>query len=523
VKSFLADDPQGPFYLGRRQPPEPYYDAVIAGAGIGGLVCGNILARAGMKVLLVEQHYVAGGYCSTFRRRGYVFDAATHFYPLLGNPSTITGRLLHELGIPTQWVKMDPVDQFHFPDGSAFEVSADFERYRAALAQQFPHEAAALEAFFTEVEEAYYLGLLQYFRWRNIPRHQPEARPYEAQTLREALDRHFRDPKLKLLLTADVPHWGSPPERTSFVFDSMLRLSYFLGNYYPVGGSQVFADDLARRFEAQGGHLMLRTLARHILTEGGRARGIEIETGSQKSRTRHVVKAGCVISNGDLLKTCEEMLGPEAIDPAYVGALKKLRPSMPCFLAHIGLKGVPTEFLARVSGYYWDSWDADAVGRGALRFKIFCPTLFEPRMAPSGGQVLIIQRVREMSYDAVDDWPAHKAALEREALAHLERLIPGLREKIVVMSSASARTSWRFTLNMQGAMLGWEMSPDQLGAARPGIVSPVENLYLVGHWTQPGGGITPVIVSAMRACELILASSRGVRRDDHRASAASGS
>jgi phytoene dehydrogenase-like protein len=53
-------------------------------------------------------------------------------------------------------------------------------------------------------------------------------------------------------------------------------------------------------------------------------------------------------------------------------------------------------------------------------------------------------------------------------------------------------------------MLGWEMSPDQLGDARPAIVTPVENLYLTGHWTQPGGGITPVIISAQRCAKQIL-------------------
>ena len=55
-------------------------------------------------------------------------------------------------------------------------------------------------------------------------------------------------------------------------------------------------------------------------------------------------------------------------------------------------------------------------------------------------------------------------------------------------------------------MLGWEMSPDQLGAGRPEVTSPVDNLYFVGHWTRPGGGITPVIVSALRVAELITAS-----------------
>ena len=53
-------------------------------------------------------------------------------------------------------------------------------------------------------------------------------------------------------------------------------------------------------------------------------------------------------------------------------------------------------------------------------------------------------------------------------------------------------------------MLGWEMSPGQLGGNRLPFYTPVEHLYLTGHWTQPGGGITPVIVSAQRVAKMIL-------------------
>jgi hypothetical protein len=53
-------------------------------------------------------------------------------------------------------------------------------------------------------------------------------------------------------------------------------------------------------------------------------------------------------------------------------------------------------------------------------------------------------------------------------------------------------------------MLGWEMSPEQLGAGRLPFYTPIENVHLVGHWTQPGGGITPVIVSAQRVARAIL-------------------
>jgi hypothetical protein len=79
-----------------------------------------------------------------------------------------------------------------------------------------------------------------------------------------------------------------------------------------------------------------------------------------------------------------------------------------------------------------------------------------------------------------------------------------------VRTSASARTSWRFTLNHHGAMLGWEMSPEQVGAGRPDLTAPLAGLYTVGHWTRPGGGITPVIVSAQRAARLAAGAGASV-------------
>jgi len=496
-------------FRGLRCAPDPRYDAVVIGSGIGGLITANLLARDGARVLLVEQHYMAGGYCSTFRRGGFTFDAATHFYPLLGNPETLTGKLLADLGVETGWVKMDPVDTFHFPDGSRFAVPADFAAYLAKLHAEFPHEAPALDAFFAEVREAYLLGLLEHFRGRETSR----LEPYRGLTVRQALDRRFADQKLKLLLTADCPHWGSPPGRTSFVFDSMLRLSYFLGNYYPRGGSQAFADELARRFEECGGHILTSTRARRIVVEAsggagepGVARGVVLQTLRGPVRFAGTVRCGAVVSNADLLHTLETLVGAEHLPAGTLLQLRRLRPTFPCWLTHIGLAGVPAETLEQVQGYHWDSWEMDRVGRDALRFKLFVPTLYEPAIAPPGGQVLIVQKVQELDYAAVTDWPLHKRQVESFVFGHLSRMIPGIEDRIVVRTSASAETSWRFTLNHHGAMLGWEMSPDQLGARRPELASPVRNLFFTGHWVRPGGGITPVIVSAQHAAQAVAAA-----------------
>lgn len=481
--------------------PDKSYDVVVIGAGVGGLVCANLLARDGLKVLLVEQHYQVGGFCSGFRRsNGFVFDAASHFYPLLGNATTITGRLLSEIGVQTDWKRMDPVDQFHLPDGSTFSVPAEFEPYLKKLKGRFPAESAALDRFFELVNRLYLLGVLEYFRGKETSR----LDDYRHLTLRDALDQHFESQELKLVLTADCPHWGSTISRTSFVFDCALRMSYFLGNYFPVGGSQGFSDELARCFEQAGGHILLRSSVEKINVQNNRATGVVIETGARRDRKRVTVSAGSVVSNGDLRTTVNRMLERGLLPPEYVSYVNSLRATWPCYLCHIGVRGISTEVLEQAHGYHWSGWDPDDLGRGAFQFKLFVPSLYDPSIAPPGCHNLVIQKVMDIDYDSVTDWQLQKQQVEQFVMKGLNRIIPGFSNHIISATSASAHTSWRYTQNFRGSMLGWEMSPDQLGANRPDIRFPIDNMYLCGQWTRPGGGITPVIVSALNVSRLIV-------------------
>lgn len=518
----------------RQTPPGERYDAVVIGAGIGGLVTANLLAAKGLSVLLVEQHYMTGGYCTTFRRGGYTFDAATHFYPLLGNPDTAPGRLLARLGVTTRWVAMDPVDTFHCPDGSKFTVAADFETYRSDLTREFPDHRAALDEFFLQVKEAYRFGLLAYFRGRETER----FRKLEPLTVRDVLESTFPgdDPasrKLKLVLTGDCPHWGSPPSRTSFLFDSMLRLSYFLGNYYPIGGSQAFADELARTFEARGGHILMSTRALKIEVAGDRVAGVDIETvrGVHAGRRLRIATEN-VVSNADLGVTYH-LLPPGIVPDAAWRQLEQLRPSFPCFLVHIGLRGVSARELDRVQGYYWNDWNTDNVGRNGLRCKIFAPTVYDGSVAPNStagdadddAQIVILQKVLDMAgleetelgigaptdpatWDR-EHWDRHRERVESYVFRHLCDVLPGIEDHVQVRLSATADTSRRFTLNTAGAMLGWEMSPDQLGQGRPGLDGLLQGLTLTGQWVRPGGGIVPALESAREAARRVLQGSKG--------------
>ena len=84
-------------------------DVVIVGAGVGGLTCACYLAKAGAKVVLVEKHYVPGGYCSSFTRGKYYFDAGAHY---LGScrPDGQLGKLFldHQLKKKIALIRCEP-------------------------------------------------------------------------------------------------------------------------------------------------------------------------------------------------------------------------------------------------------------------------------------------------------------------------------------------------------------------------------------------------------------------------------
>ncbi len=88
-----------PNYTDFKNHKEDKYDVVIIGAGIGGLVCGCYLAKAGLKVLIVEQHYKPGGYCTSFERGGYTFDVGVHYLGSCRERDGVIYNILQDLSL----------------------------------------------------------------------------------------------------------------------------------------------------------------------------------------------------------------------------------------------------------------------------------------------------------------------------------------------------------------------------------------------------------------------------------------
>ena len=265
-----------------------------------------------MKVLLLERHYMLGGFCSTFRRKGFVFDAATHFYPLLGNPVDADRQARQRPGDPNR-VGQDgpgrPVPPARPAAVSRCPPSSRLTSQR--LKEWFPHEAAEQS---TPISRSCGRPTCTAccITSKACPNEQAETpgKVLHGGQARRAL----RDPRLKIILMADAPHWGSLPDRTSYVFDAMLRLSYFLGNYYPSGSSQKFADDLGRAFTRAGRQdSEVRRSRARSWTEHGKAKGVRIHTVSKRDPEVFEFDAPVVVSNADALHTYRDMLGERAL------------------------------------------------------------------------------------------------------------------------------------------------------------------------------------------------------------------
>jgi len=123
------------------------YDAVIIGAGMGGLSCGALLAKKGLKVLICEQSSKPGGYCQNFKLNEFIFTPAVHFLNEFG-PNGQMKDAFEILGLPheIEFCSQDPQRRIIT---SHFEItlSTDIDRFERDLTRLFPAEGRSIHAY----------------------------------------------------------------------------------------------------------------------------------------------------------------------------------------------------------------------------------------------------------------------------------------------------------------------------------------------------------------------------------------
>ena len=172
------------------------------------------------------------------------------------------------------------------------------------------------------------------------------------------------------------------------------------------------------------------------------------------------------------------------------------------FLLYLGVGG-DVDLTKLKRGFYHTATDASTMDKEWLYISV--PTKICPALAPSNKQIIsVVVYLNKAMYKSVTDWKSFKESMTLQTINRLESYIPDLNKYIEVKESATPKTLERYTSNTNGAAYGWEVSVDQMWENRLPQKTPIENLYLTGHWTKPGPGICAVVSSGWGVANLIM-------------------
>jgi phytoene dehydrogenase-like protein len=335
-----------------------------------------------------------------------------------------------------------------------------------------------------------------------MPGQFPTLFKYRNATLGQVMDEYLADPQLKAAFATLWPGLGLPPSRLSFAYWSMMLMSCLEGGaFYCRGSFQRLPNAFVEALQRDGGELLLRSQVRRILVHNRQVQGVMLENGQH-------ITAPVVISNADVTETIEELVGAEHFPSSYVSHIHQMKPSLSAFVAYLATDLDLRQFEVSHELFVYPSWDHEETYHAILAGKpgglaMTIPTLTDPSLAPSGEHLVIV--VTLIPYDVVVSWRQEKAEYLELLTNAVETVIPGLPAHLTFAEGGSPRTLERYTLNLTGAMYGWEPSPEQIGRRRHvEQQTPIEGLLLSGHWTQPGGNVVPVVVSGMQTAQQLL-------------------
>ncbi len=513
---------------------ENEFDAVIIGSGLGGLSCAAAFARQKFKVLVLEQHSAPGGYATTFKRPGgFEFDVSLHS-TVVGERSGVANLIP---GFPeitdVTFVPHPNLYRAIFPDHQFRVPQKDLPSYIKILSGYFPEEANGIVGLFDDMtgiaEDIQRLSRsMSQVDMSQFPSVYPHLFNSFNKTWGQLVDARIKDPKLKAMVSALWGYFGLPPSKLASLYYALPTIQYLTeGGCYPIGRSQKISDTFVSFIEERGGKVMLRTRVGEILIKDHVAYGVKTADGKE-------YKGRVVVSNANAYDTFHTMMNEDEFLKDYLAKMDTYSVSLSSFQVFLGLKkdligevGIPDTEIFCAAGY-----DPEAEFKAALEAKVdgetFGVTLYDniyreytsERFSPEGKNTLSIIMLQGYDYwkeYEEDYFKGEKTEYrkEKERMADIliagveKKLLPGLSDAIEVREVGTPLTNVRYTGNYRGAIYGWDQTLDNANPNRMPHETPIENLFLSGAWTKPGGGYGGVIYSGLECFGEIMNKWRG--------------
>ncbi len=515
------------------------YDVIIIGAGMGGLTCGAWLAHKGKKVLVVEQNIQAGGLCSSYKRNGFNFTPAASIITGTTKRDGVFSRLIKQLGIDED-LESIPLEQgyhVHMPDFDYMLYSGGDdarERLIERLIELFPGEKEGIRGFFKKLVTIYQQA--DYAAFLGTGPGDLTKILFKCPTLVKNMGKGIvpfvndfvSDPKLKAVLSINSTCANLPPSRMALVGIAGLLIEGGLSNPHFKGGAQALPAAFTKSIRENGGEVLLGHLVKEILVKNGTAHGVRVcksphlftEDDDQGKDEIKELYGKYVVSNAAARQTFKQLVGEEKVSRKYIKKLKRMEPTPPFAALFLGLDmDLKRMGLAPALHIHSSTYDTDEhfknvadkmVNENGLDpfFRFQLAPLSDPTSAPPGKSALVIHTIPVPSEGWNNlEWRNRAVDL---MIKRAEKCIPGLSSTIVYQELWTPETLDTYAMSGTDASIGWALSPQQVGPKRLAQQTPIRNLFLSGHWTQPAIGVLSTVISGLKAAKIIM-SCEGVK------------
>jgi phytoene dehydrogenase-like protein len=508
-------------------------DIVIVGGGHNGLVCAAYLAKAGLKVTVLERRDVVGGAAVTEEfHPGFRNSVASYTVSLL-NPKVIADLDLHAHGLEIVERRIGnflPLENGYLLAGEGLTrdqvskfSSIDAERL-AEYEARLEVVADTLRALVLEtppnLSEGSWLGALpELLKAANLGGRlggmsmtaRRDLLDLFSKSAGDWLDGWFESDPIKALFGFDsiVGNFASPYTPGS----AYVLLHHLFGEVngkkgtwgHAIGGMGAITQAMARCCEARGVEIRTGCAVSEVLVENGGAGRVVLESGETLS-------ARAVVSNLNPKLLFGSLIDPDALPGDFKERIRHYKCGSGTFRMNVALDRLPSFtalpgegdhltagiIMAPSLGYMEQAY-ADARRHGWSRepiIEMLIPSTIDPTLAPDGQHVasLFCQHVAP-ELPGGRDWDDHRDEVAQVMIDTVDRWAPGFRDSVLGHQALTPKDLERTFGLVGGDIFHGALSLDQLFSARPVLGhadhrSPIKGLYQCGSGTHPGGGVT---------------------------------